>query len=293
MRRAIEALDYQPSTAARGLTSGRWQAIGVVAPFFSSPSAVERLRGVAERLAENGYSLVLHDVETLEQRASALSAFARPDRVDGLLVISLPLADDEQTALLGHDIPIVQIDVPDGPDPGLAIDDVHGGRLATAHLLAAGHRRVGFVGDAPAGAFGFTSSEDRRRGYLRALREAGIEPVTELQQRGFHGRVEARAPAERLLGLPDPPTAIFAASDLQAVGVIEAIRARGLRVPDDVAVIGFDDIELAEIVSLTTVRQPLRESGALGAGALLALLDGREPERRPLPPLTVIERATV
>lgn len=292
VERAIDELDYHPSTAARGLTSGRWHAVGVVAPFFTSASAVERLSGVAERLAESEYSLVMHDVETLEQRAEALAAFARPDRVDGLLVISLPLADDEHAALEQDDFPIVLIDVSDASHPDLAIDDVHGGRLATEHLVAAGHRRIGFVGDAPASPFGFTSSEHRRRGYLRALREAGIEPVMELQQRGPHGRADAQRLADRLLCLTDPPTAIFAASDMQAVGVMEAVRARSLRVPDDVAVVGFDDVELAEIVGLTTVRQPLRESGRRGAELLLARLEGREPEPRPLPPLAIVERRT-
>jgi DNA-binding LacI/PurR family transcriptional regulator len=289
---AIDELDYRPSTAARGLTSGRWRAVGVVAPFFTSASAVERLGGVAERLAESQYSLVMHDVETLEQRAEALTAFARPDRIDGLLVISLPLADDEHAALEHDEFPIVLLDVSDASHPDLAIDDVHGGRLATEHLLAAGHARIGFVGDAPASPFGFTSSEDRRRGYLRALREAGIEPLMELQQRGPHGRVEAQRLADRLLDLVDPPTAIFAASDMQAVGVMEAVRSRGLRMPDDVAVIGFDDVELAEIVGLTTVRQPLRESGRRGAELLLARLESREPDRRPLTPLAVVERRT-
>ena len=289
---SIEELDYRPSAAARGLTSGRWHAVGVVAPFFTSASAVERLSGVAERLAESAYSLVMHDVETLEQRAEALAAFARPDRVDGLLVISLPLADDEHAALEHDDFPIVLIDVSDASHPDLAIDDVHGGRLATDHLLAGGHARIGFVGDAPANPFGFTSSEDRRRGYLRALRGAGIEPLMELQQRGPHGRVEAQRLAERLLDLVDPPTAIFAASDMQAVGVMEAVRARGLRMPDDVAVVGFDDIELAEIVGLTTVRQPLRESGRRGAELLLARLEGRAPEGAPLTSLALVERRT-
>ena len=291
VRRAIDELDYRPSTAARSLTSGRTRAIGVVAPFFTSPSVVERLRGIAARLADSDYALVLHDVETLEQRADALAEFAHRDRVDGLLVISLPLADDERAAL-EQDVPMVLVDVPDASHRDLATDDVHGGRLATDHLLEAGHARIGFVGDAPANPFGFLSSEHRRRGYQRGLREAGFEPLMELQQRGPHGRVEARALADRLLGLDDPPTAIFAASDIQAVGVIEAVRARGLRVPEDVAVIGFDDIELAAIVGLTTVRQPLQESGLRGAELLLAQLEGREPRDGALAPLEVVERLT-
>jgi LacI family transcriptional regulator/LacI family repressor for deo operon, udp, cdd, tsx, nupC, and nupG len=118
------------------------------------------------------------------------------------------------------------------------IDDVHGGEVAAQPLLEKGHRRLGFIGDLPANPFGFTSSERRREGFRRALLAAGIDPADELERRGVHGRDQARVLARDLLGSDDPPTAIFAACDVQAFGALDAADALGLRVPQDVAVIG-------------------------------------------------------
>jgi LacI family transcriptional regulator/LacI family repressor for deo operon, udp, cdd, tsx, nupC, and nupG len=292
VREAIARLGYRPSSAARSLSLGRSQAIGVVAPFFTSPSVVERMRGVAQRARDHGYGLMLFDVETAEQRAAALSEFARRDRVDGLLVISLPLSDDDVEVLRRDRLPVVMVDCGHPRVPHVVIDDVRGGELAAEHLLARGHRRIGFVGDEPDGAFGFTSSEDRRRGFRRALRRAGIRPAADLECRGRHERADARALAEALLRRPDRPTAVFAASDTQAVGVLQAAQALGLHVPEDVAVIGFDDIEIADPLGLSTVRQPLRESGARGADLLLGAIAGGAPPTQPLAPLEVVARRT-
>jgi DNA-binding LacI/PurR family transcriptional regulator len=292
VREAIAELGYRPSSTARSLSLGRSQAIGVVAPFFTTPSVVERLRGVAQRAGHHGYGLMLFDVETPEQRAGAFRDFARLDRVDGLLVISLPLLDDEVDALERDRLPVVMVDIGHPRVPHVVIDDRQGGELATEYLLACGHRRIGFVGDRPDTRFGFTSSEERRRGFRRALRRAGLRPAPGLEARGRHGREEARALALALLRREDRPTAIFAASDTQAVGVLEAARALDLRVPEDVAVIGFDDIEAAELLGLTTVRQPLRQSGARGAELLLGAIAGAAAPAEELDALTVVERRT-
>jgi DNA-binding LacI/PurR family transcriptional regulator len=265
----------------------------VVAPFFTSNSVLERLRGVVGKLRDHGdYDLVLFDVETLTQRDDAFRSFARTDRVDGLLVMSLRPTDEEVESLRREGLPAVLVDVVHPALPRVVIDDVLGGTMATEHLLAKGHTMIGFVGDEET-PFGFTSSERRRQGMARALRRAGIKRNSALEFRAPHGREEARASAERLLRLPKPPTAIFAASDVQAIGVLEAARSGGLRVPEDLAVIGFDDIEVAEMLGLTTVRQPLRETGARGVELLLAAIDGigGDPTEE-LAPLTVIERRT-
>jgi DNA-binding LacI/PurR family transcriptional regulator len=292
VREAISALGYRPSSTARSLSLGRSQAIGVVAPFFTTPSVVERLRGVAQRTGAHGYGLMLFDVETPEQRAGAFRDFARLDRVDGLLVISLPLLDDEVEALTRDGLPVVMVDIGHPGVPHVVIDDEHGGELATEHLLARGHRRIGFVGDRRENPFGFTSSEQRCRGFRRALRRAGVEAVPELEVRGRHGREEARELARSLLDRDDRPTAIFAASDTQAVGVLEAARGLGLRVPEDVAVIGFDDIDVASLLGLSTVRQPLRQSGVRAADLLIAAIEGDDAPAEPLEPLAVIARRT-
>jgi DNA-binding LacI/PurR family transcriptional regulator len=291
--RTIDELGYRRNSTARNLSLGRTQTIGVVAPFFTTLSVVERLRGVVQHLRHRGeYDLLLFDVETLEQRSDAFRNFARSDRVDGLLVVSLRPTDEEVGRLRREGLPVVLVDVVHPGLPHVIIDDVLGGQMATEHLLAKGHRRIGFVGDSPS-PFGFTSSERRRRGMRRALGRAGVKPLSALEQRGPHGREQACELAERLLRLLDRPTAIFAASDVQATGVLEAARAMRLRVPRDLAVIGFDDVEVAAALGLTTVRQPLGETGARGAELLLSAIEGHAGDPvEELAPLAVIERRT-
>jgi len=292
VHRTIDELGYRRSSTARNLSLGRTQMIGVVAPFFTSNSVLERLRGVVTKLRDHDYDLVLFDVETLPQRNDAFTSFARTDRVDGLLVMSLRPSDEEVESLQREGLPVVLVDVRHPALPRVVIDDVLGGQMATEHLLDKGHTNIGFVGDAPT-PFGFTSSEHRRQGMARTLRRAGIKRREDYEVRGPHGREQAQQLAERLLRLPDRPTAIFAASDVQAMGVLAAARAMRLRVPHDLAVIGFDDIEVAEVLGLSTVHQPLRETGARGVELLLSAIDGigAEPTEE-LAPLTVIARRT-
>ena len=157
--RTIDELGYRRSSTARNLSLGRTQMIGVVAPFFTTSSVLERLRGVVDKLRDHGdYDLVLFDVETLTQRVDAFRDFARTDRVDGLLVMSLRPTDDEVERLRRERLPVVLVDVVHPALPRVVIDDVLGGTLATEHLLARGHTKIGFVGDEPS-PFGFTSSE--------------------------------------------------------------------------------------------------------------------------------------
>jgi len=293
VRSTMERLGYRRSATARNLSVGRAQSIGVVAPFFTSASVVERVRGISDILAERGYDLVLFDVETVRQREDAFHDFASRARVDGLIVISLPLSDDEVATVQRADLPVVLVDIGHPHLAHVVIDDVHGGQLATEHLLAKGHERIAFIGDLPTNPFGFTSSERRREGFRRALAHARITPDDQLELRGPHGREHARALARTVLDRKKRPTAVFAASDVQAFGVLETARELGLRVPDDVAVIGFDDIEPAATIGLTTVRQPLRQSGMRGAELLIAAIDGGE--RAPIAefePLDVIQRLT-
>jgi DNA-binding LacI/PurR family transcriptional regulator len=293
---AVDELGYRLNATARNLSIGRAMAVGVVVPFFTAPSVIERLRGVVERLGRGErrqYDLMLFDVEAPEQRDGALRDLARRDRVAGLLIISLPVSDREVAALERDGMPAVLVDTFHPRLPRVMIDNVHGGELAGRHLLAKGHRRIGFVGDLPTNPYGFTSSEDRRSGFVAALERAGVEHDLGLERFGTHGRREAGLLTESLLALPDPPSAIFAASDLQAIGALQAAERLGARVPDDVAVIGFDDIDMAEIVGLTTIRQPLREGGALAADLLLSAIESGDGEPvEELQTLSVVERHT-
>jgi DNA-binding LacI/PurR family transcriptional regulator len=158
----------------------------------------------------------------------------------------------------------------------VTVDDVAGGRAVADYLVALGHTKIGFVGDVIDNPFHFTSSRDRYLGYCNALDAVGIPRRTQYYAEGPHGRRQARSMAGHMLSLPERPTAIIAASDTQAVGVLEAAREAELRVPQDLSVVGYDDIELAEIMGLTTMRQSLFESGQRGAELLLQTL--RDPQ---------------
>jgi LacI family transcriptional regulator len=293
VRAVMDELGYRPSSTARNLSLGRTQTLGVVAPFFTSPSVVERLRGIDDVIGDSAYDLTLFNIETLEQRHAALRRFARRTRIDGVIVISLPLTAAEVRAMGRDGLPAVLVDVANSDLPHVAIDDVEGGAIATRHLLDAGHRQIAFVGDVKDIEFGFASSERRLEGFQSALRDAGVALPPGYVKRGPFGRASASRLARQLLALRRRPTAIFAASDVQAFGVLDAAARAGLAVPEDLSVIGFDDIELASAIGLTTVRQPLRESGQAGARLLLDALDGGAGGAVELPGLAVVKRRTV
>jgi DNA-binding LacI/PurR family transcriptional regulator len=275
---AIAELGFVRNPTAHSLSTGRGHAIGVIAPFFTSPSSAERLRGVSTGAAEHGYRLPLVDVETPGQRAAAFADVAGRHAVEGVIVVSIQPTDAEVTALDRERRPMVLVDAAHPSPPHVAIDDVLGGELATDHLLAKGHTRIAFVGDRMPAPFGHSSSELRLRGHRAALKRAGLEPRGEYARLGGHDRDEAREVAAPLFALADPPNAVFAASDMQAAGVIEAAAAAGLRVPGDVAVIGSTTSSWRR--SSGSPRCGSRCARAGGAARSCCLRRSRAPGRR-------------
>lgn len=270
---AISELDYTPNLIARRLSTGKTMTIGVILPFFTNPSYVERLRGVESILWETQYDLILFNADTSARRDVYFREAPRRERVDGLLIITHAPSDDDVQRFRAAGVPVVLID---GCHPDLsyvAIDDVEGGYQATRHLIELGHRKIGFVSDFLETSLNFRPVRDRHLGYYQALTEAEIPYRASYHKQGLHSRLEARNLTYELLNQPDPPTAVFAYSDTQAIGVLEAARDLGLRVPQDVSVIGFDNIEVAEYWHLTTIHQPLFESGVTGCRILLNGLD--------------------
>ena len=293
VHRAIEELGFRPSSLARGLSIGRTGSVGVIAPFFSHAGTLARLEGITDAAGGAGYDVMIFNVASPRQRADAFSKFARRDRVDGLVVASIPVSDEEVAAFARERLPVVLIDVAHTALARVTIDDVAGGRLATEHLLGRGHARIGFVGDLAASPLGFTASERRHEGYAGALAAAGVAADRALVRRGPHGRESARTLARDLLASPERPTAVFAASDTQAAGVLQAAADHNLDVPGELAVIGFDDIDLAEILGLTTVRQPLAEMGANAFALLASELGGEDPDPVEIVhPLSLVQRGT-
>lgn len=274
--RAVEELDYVPNPTARRLSLGRTFTVAVIVPFFTRPSFVERLRGIDSVFADSPYDMIVFNVETVQKRDKYLAEVPRPDRADGAIIITLTPNDQEVAAFHAAQMPVILVDTHHDGLPSVMEDSVLGGRLATEYLIGLGHRRIAYVSDVLDDVFSSTAASLLRyQGYTSALQAAGLAVRPEYLKHGRHGRDEAHRCAAELLALAERPTAIFAASDTQAIGVLEAAQAAGLRVPDDVSVIGYDDLEVAGYLGLTTIRQSLFESGRRGASMLIDALDGR------------------
>ncbi len=262
---AAEELGYEPSRRKSAGHRGRPGYVGVLVTFFDEPSAYQRLRGIVARLQPHQLEIVLYNVASPSQGRTMVNEIPAHDVLDALIVISLPLSDADASMLANAPFPTVLVDTWGKGLPSVCIDDRRGGTMATQHLLDLGHRRIGFVGEPPGNPFGFVSSSRREEGYRRTLTSAGIGVDEALIRHGAHLRSAAKQMTLDLLALPNPPTAIVAASDVQAVGVLDALESLGRRAPDDLSVIGYDDIELASMMGLTTVRQPLERSGQRAA----------------------------
>jgi LacI family transcriptional regulator len=289
----IDELDFVPSAAARRLSLGRTQTVGVVVPFLTRPSVVERLRGIELSLVAAGLDMITMNVESAERRDAVLRTIARPERIDGLVLMSITPHEDELARIQKARLPLVLLDAHHRSVPRVVMDDVDGGRKAARHLLELGHRRFGFVGDVPLPGFGFSSTRLRLRGVEQALREAGLAIRAADLGLAVHSRPSARHTAEVILSRPDRPTAIVSASDTEAIGVLEAAATLGLDVPGDLSVIGYDDVEAADFVGLTTIRQPLTESGERAVARLESLIAGRDTgSLREVLPVSLVVRGT-
>jgi DNA-binding LacI/PurR family transcriptional regulator len=275
---ASRQLDYVASPFAARLASGRTATVGVVVPFVNRWFFAEVIDTAETALRKAGFDLLLYNLGDEEGRSRFFEVMPMRKRVDAVLVSSLVLTDDEVTALTSLDIPIGLLGFDHPGFLSTRIDDVQSARGAVAHLLELGHRRIALIGGDTDDPMRFTPPLHRQDGYHDALRAAGIEPDPELQVLGYFtidGGLEA---CERLLRLPDRPTALFAESDEMAYGAMWALRRNGLRVPDDVAVIGFDDHANAAMMDLTTVRQPVAEQAVDVSNRLLAAISSRGDE---------------
>jgi len=278
VRSAIEELDYTPNPIARQLSIGRSLTIGIIQPYITLPSYIERLHGVQNVLANSEYDLVIFNVDNPAQRNAYFKDLSYKIRVDGVLIVSLPPSDEQVEYFSKARIPIVLIDAYHPKMFCIIADDVEGARIATRHLLKLGHRKIAYLSDYVDSPF-HPSMKYRFLGYREVLKEAGIPFNPAYVIEGPRGRTNAQAMAKQLLELKDPPTAIFAACDTQAIGVIDAAQEMGLKVPERLSVIGYDNIPDAAYHNLTTIDQSLQDSGARGAQMLLDVLG--DPKKSP------------
>jgi DNA-binding LacI/PurR family transcriptional regulator len=292
---AASELDYVASPFAARLASGRTATVGVVVPFVNRWFFAEVIDGVEAALRTSGFDLLLYNLGDTEGRARFFDVMPIRKRVDGVLIASLVLDDAEFAALAALSIPVGLLGLDRPGFLSTRIDDVAGARTAVRHLLELGHRRIGLIGGDTDDPMRFTPPLRRRDGYRDALRDAGIEPDPALEVLGYFTIDGGGEAAERLLALPERPTALFAESDEMAYGAMRAIRRAGLRVPEDVAVIGFDDHVNAELMDLSTIRQPVAEQAVDITTRLLALIaapDERPAEEVVLPTELVVRQST-
>jgi DNA-binding LacI/PurR family transcriptional regulator len=289
-------LGYVASPSATALSTGRTGTVAVVSPVARGWYYTAVCEGAQEVLTASGYDLLRYDLsDVATNRRKVFDTQLLRKRVDGLLIMSLPLTTDEVDALHAMHRPVVAI----GPVvPGLSsirVDDVAVGRVATQHLVELGHRNIAFAGGDPEDHLGFPVSPDRHIGYLSVLRKVGVEPDPVLTVPARF-TVEAGVMAFRELYVRGAqPTALVAASDEIAMGVIYEARRHGLRIPDDLSVVGVDDHDMSWLFGLTTVAQDVREEGRAAAAALVSRLRTRAevvPEVTTVPVKLVVRSST-
>ncbi|GAA2381692.1 LacI family DNA-binding transcriptional regulator [Nonomuraea africana] len=271
---AADALGFVPKPDAVAKARRGVGRIGVIAPFTSYPAVAVRVNGILRAVGDRPLEIVLFDQESAARSSSPLLAsLPITGRLDGLVVVSLSLDEAMAGRLTGSRLPTVLVDVHHPGFDSVRTDDTAGGRLVAEHLLGRGHRRFGFLGEAQRTERYVSPSQQRLAGFRTALAEAG-HPLGDGDVRlADHGVAQARAAARELLSTRDRPPAVFAADDVLAAGALRAARDLGLAVPGELAVVGFDDGDLAEALDLTTVRQPLEESGRTAMELLLRRLD--------------------
>jgi DNA-binding LacI/PurR family transcriptional regulator len=268
---------YTVSAVARSLVTRRTNTIGVVVTSIADPFVGDVVSGIEEYAVAQQYSVILATCHGDPGREMRAVRSLQERRVDGILVAASRVGALYLPMLEEMKAPIVLIN---NQHPGefgahVSIDNPAGARLIVKHLLGLGHRRIAYMGDS----FGLHSDTERCAGYRETLVEAGIPFEAGLVVNGDGGAESGRQAMGQLLGLAERPTAVFCYNDMQAFGAMRAIRERGLHVPADISVAGFDDLYLARYSDppLTTVRQPKQEMGREAADILLQMLAGGTP----------------
>jgi LacI family transcriptional regulator len=265
--RVIEELDYHPNLSAQGLALNVTEIIALIFPDISGPFYSEVIRGVEKEASQHDYSLLIYGTHGKESNARFLRRM--PGRVDGMILMTRSVDDHYIFELFKKSIPFVLLDreASNVKADCILSNNVEAAEQATLHLIQHGYRRIAFI----SGPDGSPDSNARFTGYRIALGKHDLPVTPSLLENGDFLQPGGYQAMNRLLDQAVPPDAVFAANDEMAIGAIEAIRSRGLGIPEDVAVVGFDDIQMASYIQppLTTVRQPMREFGTLAVRQLL------------------------
>jgi LacI family transcriptional regulator len=291
---AMAALNYRPNALARSLRQGKTNTIGLVLPDSANPFFAEISRSIEDETFRKGYSVFLCNTELDTQRELFYVDVLSKKQVDGIIFIAAGDQADSLDFLRRRNLPVVMIDrnVPSVELDAVLTDNQLGGLLATRHLLDLGHTRIACI----AGPSSITPSAERIIGYRKALEQAGLPYDESLVLRGDYHAQSGLEITHSILKMDPRPTAIFALNDLMAWGALRAAAEAGCSVPKDLAVVGYDDLELSRFTNppLTTVAQPKKEIGVQAVNMLIDRMSQRNkpPTRVVLPPELIVRRST-
>lgn len=277
IRQIAANLGYRPSAIARSLASKKTKTIGVVVTTIADPFIADVISGVEETANDHGYSVFLANSNADPEREVKVVHSFHERRVDGILVTASRVGALYVPLLSRLKVPIVLINNqhPDETDEfiySVMIDNTKASKQVMEHLIGLGHRRIAYIGDQG----GFQSDTERFVGYRQSLEFAGYPFLPELVVHGDGKPEGGRQAMEKLLAIPKPPTAVFCYNDMSALGALRAIHQHGLKVPDDISIVGFDDLAIASYTSplLTTVAQPKQQMGRMAMETMLKILSG-------------------
>ncbi|MGM0420947.1 MAG: LacI family DNA-binding transcriptional regulator [Bacillota bacterium] len=279
--KVIEDLNYRPDSSAKGLATRKTKTVGLVVSEITNPFFSMFVKGAEDKAMEKDYNIMLANSNWVVEEELKCIRMLEEGRVDGILMISgggSDMLNDYLNNLVDKETPVVLVDrkLENEMIPKINVDNVDGAYKGTKYLLELGHKNIAFVkGDDIAASY---ASLDRVEGYRKALQEYGLE--TEIIEPGYFDREEAHKTTKKILAGHAEVTAVFYASDMMAVGGLKAIKEAGLKVPEDISVLGFDDIELASIIdpALSTIKQPRYKMGYLGMEKLINKLEGKPRE---------------
>lgn len=269
---SIKKLHFYPNANARGLTSSKITTIGIMVPFYFKYFFMEILLGIGDELSSHGYDFLLYNVDEPGKKARFMEKIMGERKIGGLIMISLPLEDNEFKELQIAKIPLVLLDSQYPHANSIYVDNTDGAYKAVNHLIQQGHRRIAIINGDMSDPLRAQTARERLTGYKRALRDADIEFDRDLVRTGHWNKFSAYEAMEVALEIPNPPTAAFCTSDVMALGAMEKVKKRGMTIPEEFAIVGYDDMEFAQYAGLTTMRQPLDIVGEMGAKILLGAM---------------------
>ena len=295
VHQAMKACGYRYNALARGFATKRTQTIGLIVPTITNPGFAESTRGIQDRAAAAGLSVLLGNTNYDARTEDNLIRIFQEMQVDGMVITTTNPKTQVLQALVAEDFPFVVLysTIRRGAVSCVGVDNYLGGYMATKHLIDNGHRRIAMI----AGAFSFSDkSHHRWGGYRKCLRENGIGYDSRYIIQTNYSLESGREGAQRILELTPSPTAVFCSNDYLAIGVMEGARKMGLHLPDDLSIVGFDNIPLASFVTpgLDTISQPAYQMGTLGVEELLERIEnGSKPPVHRLLDLELIVRGSV